>query len=250
MCSVNTFFSGDFFFPVKKIIKRNFFFFHFWPNEFSFFSFFFRRRIFCVEKKKISLFQFIFFSVCWISISSVSAASSSHSLSRRPNKNTGGRRKCLFLAQKLVCDKHLPVFTAITLQNYSLRWSSGELGSTHTQKSQECTFFSCLTHEKKNLLKMFFCIIFVIEQILKAFVFHRLYFRNFTRNRRCKQMISLVLAHSSFLQHSCSLSSSLSLSDNNQSKLWSTRVRLLQQHHEMQMSIRRPSRVDVQLPQR
>lgn len=100
--SVNTFFSGDFFFPVKKIIKRNFFFFHFWPNEFSFFSFFFRRRIFCVEKKKISLFQFIFFSVCWISISSVSAASSSHSLSRRPNKNTGGRRKCVFLEQKLV----------------------------------------------------------------------------------------------------------------------------------------------------
>lgn len=127
--------------------------------NFPFFLFFQEKNLLCREKK-ISLFQFIFFSVCWISISSVSTASSSHSLSRRPNKNTGGRRKCLFLAQKLVCDKHLPVFTAITLQNYSLRWSSGELGSTHTKISGMYIFFVLDTWKKKsfeNVFLYYFC---------------------------------------------------------------------------------------------
>lgn len=242
--------------------------------------FFFRRRIFCVEKKKISLFQFIFFSVCWISISSVSAASSSHSLPRRPNKNTGGRRKCVFLEQKLVLFSTLfRSDTSLCLQQSHYRiiyWGVVLVNSVpNTQKISGIKFFFVKvlfflenflitrldTWEKKSFEIHFFHFCYWAELESLHFVLHRLYFRNFPRNWRCKQMIFLVLAFSSILQHSVStghpwcvhvlsLLLSLHLSDNNQSKLWSTRVRLLQQHHEMQMSIRRPSRVDVQLPQR
>lgn len=165
----------------------------------------------------------------------------------------------------IIQEWHLTVFTAITLQNYLLRCSSGELGSKHTKNLRNLNFFresfifsrEFFDHSARHFFH--FCYWAELESL--HFVLHRLYFRNFPRNWRCKQMIFLVLAHSSILQHSVStghpwcvhvlsLLLSLHLSDNNQSKLWSTWVRLLQQHHEMQMSIRRPSRVDVQLPQR
>lgn len=41
----------------------------------------------------------------------------------------------------IIQEWHLTVFTAITLQNYLLRCSSGELGSKHTKNLRNLNFF-------------------------------------------------------------------------------------------------------------